>query len=84
MSRIGKQPITIPAGVTVAIDHGIITVAGAKDKLNLSLPPQIKAEVVGDQLLVSSLSPSKQSKANHGSIRAQLYNMVVGVVTPWK
>lgn len=83
MSRIGKQPIDIPSGVTVTVNAGVANVAGPKASLNLTIPIQTKVEVIENQVIVTSLSPSKQSKANHGSIRAHLNNMIIGVVTPW-
>ncbi len=84
MSRIGKLPITIPAGVTVAVDKRVVTVTGPKGTLTLDLPLKIEAEVNGDQVIVKRLTEDKKVKACHGSTRAHINNMINGVVTPWK
>lgn len=84
MSRIGKKPITLPAGVTVAVTGSQISVTGPKGTLTLSLPLKIAVEVKDNVLSVSRLNDDKQAKANHGSTRAHLNNMITGVVTPWK
>lgn len=84
MSRIGKQPITIPTGVTVTIDKNIISVNGPKGNLNLSIPSKIKIEIKDDQIIVTRLSEDKKIKACHGSTRAHLNNMIQGVQNHWR
>lgn len=84
MSRIGKQIITIPAGVTLTQDKSNIKVVGPKGELSLSLPPKITVDLNNNQITVSRLTDDKQTKANHGTTRAHLANMVLGVVTPWQ
>jgi large subunit ribosomal protein L6 len=83
MSRIGNQPVLIPSGVTVTIDNRVITVTGPKGTLILPVPLKINVEVVDNKVIVSRLSEDKKIKANHGTTRAHINNMVTGVVTPW-
>jgi len=83
MSRIGKQPITIPQGVTVTIDKSMVIVTGPKGTLNLNIPFKIKVETKDNQILVTRLSEDKKVKACHGSTRAHLNNMVKGVQEYW-
>lgn len=83
MSRIGKQPITIPAGVSVAIDSNVIIVTGPKGESKLNIIPKIKVEIKDNQVIVSRVSEDKKIKASHGATRAHLNNMIKGVVEPW-
>lgn len=84
MSRIGKIPVIIPAGVTVTADKTLVTVSGPKGSLTLNLPPQILVEVADNQVTVKSLSPSKVAKSNHGTTRAHIKNMIEGVINGYK
>jgi len=84
MSRIGKQPITIPSGVTITIDKNIVTVAGPKGTLYLTVPQKINVEVKDSQIIVTRVTEDKKVKACHGATRAHLNNMVSGVQTHWK
>lgn len=84
MSRIGKQLINVPTGVTVTINSNVVTVTGPKGELKLNLPVKISVEVKDNQVFVSRLSEDKKTKANHGTIRAHLNNMIKGVVEPWE
>lgn len=84
MSRIGKQLITIPNGVTVTIDSNIVTVTGPKGELKLNIPLKINVEVKDNQVIVTRVSEEKKTKANHGTTRAHINNMIKGVVEPWK
>lgn len=83
MSRIGKQPIKIESGVTVTVDKNIVTVTGPKGTLTLNYSPRIGVEVKDGFVYVSRTSEDKKVKANHGTTRAHINNMVHGVVTPW-
>jgi large subunit ribosomal protein L6 len=83
MSRIGKQLITIPTGVTVTVDKNTVTVAGPKGSLNLTVPFKINVEVKDGKIFVTRVSEDKKIKACHGATRAHLNNMVKGVQTPW-
>jgi large subunit ribosomal protein L6 len=84
MSRIGKNPVKIIEGVTVAVDKNIATVTGPQGILTLTIPYNIKVDVKDGLIFVSRLSEDKKIKACHGSTRAHLNNMVTGVTTPWK
>jgi len=83
MSRIGKQPILIPAEVTVTIAEKIITVTGPKGTLSINIPNKIKVEVKDATLFISRVTEDRQTRANHGTTRALLNNMIKGVVTFW-
>ena len=79
MSRIGKQPVVLPAGVSVSLADGVATLKGPKDELSQKLPETIAVTQEGATLNVVRKSDDKQSRADHGTIRALLQNMVVGV-----
>jgi large subunit ribosomal protein L6 len=83
MSRIGRQLIIIPAGVTVTVDKDIVTVAGPKGTLTLNVPFKINVEVKESQIFVTRVSEDKKVKACHGATRAHLNNMVKGVQIHW-
>jgi large subunit ribosomal protein L6 len=84
MSRIGKQLINIPTGVTVAINSGEVTVTGPKGELKLVLPLKINVENKDNQIIVTRVSEDKKTRSNHGTVRAHINNMIKGVVEPWK
>lgn len=79
MSKIGVQPITIPTGISFKLEGKQITLSNSKEELFLSLPQNIEVKQDGDKLLVSRNSESKQAKSSHGSTRAHLSNMVLGL-----
>jgi len=81
MSRIGKLPITIPAGVTVNVDEktNLVTVKGPKGELTQNVDPSIKVTIDGSELKVERPDDEKQSRAFHGLYRSLINNMVVGV-----
>jgi large subunit ribosomal protein L6 len=79
MSRIGKQPIPVPAGVTVAIDTDRIRVNGPKGELSERIPRAITVEQVDDQLLVKRPTDRGEHRALHGLTRSLVANMVEGV-----
>lgn len=79
MSRIGKMPITIPAGVEVKLDGGVITVKGPKATLTRVISPDMIIEIEGTELKVSRPSDNKTHRSLHGLTRTLIYNMVVGV-----
>ncbi|MGV3763451.1 50S ribosomal protein L6 [Parapedobacter sp.] len=80
MSRIGKAPIAIPAGVTVTVsDKNLVTVKGPKGELTQQVDRDIKVEQEDGQLLVKRPTDQKRHKALHGLYRSLLNNMVVGV-----
>lgn len=80
MSRIGKNPISVPPKVKVQIGQGgEVSVEGPKGKLSWTLPKPVTARLDGDQVVVERRDDSRQSRAFHGLSRALLANMVRGV-----
>ncbi len=80
MSRIGRMPIAVPAGVTVDIaENNNVTVKGPKGTLNRVLPAEMVIELNGTELTVTRPNDQKKTKALHGLTRSLLHNMVVGV-----
>ena len=79
MSRIGKMPVEIPAGVTVNFADGVVTVKGGKGTLTQKIEGDIIIKVEGAQALVEKGNDSPALDAKHGLYRALLHNMVVGV-----
>ena len=79
MSRIGKKPITIPAGVTVTIDGQQVTVKGAKGTLTHKAPAQLTISVDGAVVKVSRPDDEAENRALHGLTRTLIHNMIVGV-----
>ncbi len=85
MSRIGKAPIAIPAGVTITVsDKNLVTVKGPKGELTQQVNPDIKVSQEDGQLLVSRPTEQKHHKSLHGLYRSLLSNMVVGVTEGYK
>ncbi|MDR0804891.1 MAG: 50S ribosomal protein L6 [Oscillospiraceae bacterium] len=81
MSRIGKAPIAVPAGVTVTINGLEVTVKGPKGTLSRTLKPQVKVTQDGDVLNVTRGGDDKTSRSLHGLSRTLVANMVTGVTT---
>jgi large subunit ribosomal protein L6 len=79
MSRIGKAPITVPAGVDVTIADKTVTVKGPKGTLSRDLPGAITIRSDGDQLLVERPDDERDNRSLHGLSRTLVSNMVVGV-----
>ena len=80
MSRIGKLPITVPAGVTVTVDaNNLVTVKGPKGTLSQQINPAITVKQEGNILTLERPTDSKPHKAMHGLYRSLVHNMVVGV-----
>lgn len=85
MSRIGKLPVNLPAGVTVEVSPANqVSVKGRLGVLTQDVDPEIKVEVVGNQIIISRPSDSKKHKSLHGLYRSLLSNMVVGVNEGYK
>ena len=78
MSRLGKIPVTIPAGVTVTLENGLLTVKGAKETLTRELKPGVDIKIEGDTI---TLAPGKTpaAKVLWGTYAAHIRNMVTGV-----
>jgi large subunit ribosomal protein L6 len=79
VSRIGKQPIAVPTGVTVSIETDVVRVSGPKGELQERIPRDIAVEQDGDQLLVKRPTDRGEHRALHGLTRSLVANMVVGV-----
>lgn len=80
MSRIGRMPITVPAGVTVNVAEGnVVTVKGPKGELTQSLRPEMIIKQEGTTITVERPSDDKLHRSVHGLTRTLLHNMVVGV-----
>lgn len=79
MSRIGKQPIAIPAKVKVEVKGQTVFVEGPKGKLNFNLPQRTSLKVEGGNVVISRQGEDAQAKALHGLSRALVNNMVKGV-----
>lgn len=79
MSRIGKKPVQIPAGVTVEIEGTTVTVKGPKGELTRSFSELIKFEQEGEEVNVIRVDESTESNAQQGLSRTLLHNMVLGV-----
>jgi len=81
VSRIGRKPINLPAGVEVKIENNIITVKGPKGVLSQSIPEDISIGLQENKLLCTRPSDAKRHRAMHGLTRALVANMVTGVTT---
>ncbi len=79
MSRIGKLPISIPAGVTVTLKDNVVTVKGPKGEMSQEVNPAISVEVQDNEMILTRNSDEKQERAFHGLYRSLLNNMVIGV-----
>lgn len=79
MSRIGKLPVAVPAGVTITVDSGNVTVSGPKGALTQFVLPEVNLDVADGNATVTRKSDQKVAKSQHGLMRALLNNMVQGV-----
>ena len=85
MSRIGRMPIAIPAGVTVEVaENNKVTVKGPKGTLERVLPAEMEIKVEGDQIVVSRPNDLKKMRSFHGLTRTLINNMVVGVTAGYE
>ncbi len=85
MSRIGRKPIAIPAGVTVTVDEqNIVTVKGAKETLTAPMHQDMTIKVEGAEVLVTRPSDVKEHRSLHGLTRTLIANMIEGVTTGYK
>lgn len=86
MSRIGKQPVIVPAGVKAAVNNGIVHVEGPKGKLDYTLGRGVGVALQDGKLVVSMTASTddSQARANFGTARARINNMVLGVTKGWK
>ena len=85
MSRIGRMPITVPAGVEVSVAAGnVVTVKGPKGTLTQKLHPDMVIEQNGAEITVKRPTDDKEHRSLHGLTRTLLHNMIVGVNEPYK
>ena len=84
MSRIGKKPIAVPAGVKVTIAQDQVTVEGKGGKLTTAMPPYVGVEMQDDKIVVSQTSDVRAANAMHGLARSLINNMVIGVTEGFK
>lgn len=85
MSRIGRTPIAIPAGVEIKVeDNNVVTVKGPKGALTQQFSPNITIEMEGGELKVTRPNDAKENRALHGLTRTLIHNMVVGVTDGYK
>ena len=85
MSRIGKLPITIPAGVTISVDaENVVTVSSSKGTLTQKVSKLIKVNVENNQVIVEKLAETNEANAMHGLYRTLINNMVIGVTEGFK
>ncbi len=84
MSRIGKQPITLPSGVTLTIAERQVQVAGTKGQIVIKLPHGISVAQSGDQIQVSRKGESKNVRAAHGLVRSLINTAIEGVMNGYK
>ena len=84
MSRIGKLPVNIPAGVTISVNNGVVTVKGPKGELKQEINPNITVEIEGNVCNVTRPNDEKENRAMHGLYRSLINNMVIGVSEGYK
>ena len=84
MSRIGRAPIVLPAGVEVKVDGQHVTVKGPKGELSMNAAPSVKVEVSEGVVHVSRPDDTKENRSLHGLTRSLVHNMVIGVSEGFK
>ena len=83
MSRIGRRPLPLPKGVVFSQGSGTFSVKGPKGELKKALPEGVSVKTSASQLVVERADDSRENRAKHGLIRAQLANMIKGVTDGW-
>ena len=81
MSRIGKKPVVVPAGVTAKVDGQLVSVKGAKGQLEFLVPDDVSVTQQDNAIKVDPRNDSKRARALWGTSRARVNNLVVGVTT---
>ena len=79
MSRIGRLPIDIPAGVTVTADNGVIAVKGPKGELSLTVASPIEVSIADNQVVVTRPNDERLARSLHGLTRTLISNQIIGV-----
>ena len=77
MSRIGKLPVNIPAGVTISVNNGVVTVKGPKGELKQEINPNITVEIEGNVCNVTRPNDQKEMRALHGLTRTLINNNLI-------
>ena len=83
MSRVGRKPVVLPKGVSLAQKTGQFSVKGPKGELSKPMPSGVTIKVEGDKVVVTRADDSRENRARHGLVRAHLANMVKGVSEGW-
>ncbi|MDO8470027.1 MAG: 50S ribosomal protein L6 [bacterium] len=84
MSKIGRQPIAIPTGVTVSVDATEVTVQAAAGDIRIQLLRGVKVAVVGSEVVCELVGTGKQARSSWGTMRALIANAVAGLVKPFE
>lgn len=84
MSRIGKAPIAIPAGVSIQVKDNVVTVKGPKGELQQAINPDLTLKIENGEAILSRPTDDREHRAMHGLYRALIHNMVVGVSEGYK
>ncbi|MDR0393473.1 MAG: 50S ribosomal protein L6 [Puniceicoccales bacterium] len=84
MSRIGKAPVTIPAGVTVTMKDNVVIVKGPKGELSQEVSPNIEVSIEGNTIAFERPNDEKENRSMHGLYRSLVQNMVTGVSEGYK
>jgi len=84
MSRVGRQPVPVPAGVKVELTDGEVRVQGPQGRLSHRLPAEVAVRVEGSSVIVERRGESKRHRAMHGTVRSVIANMVQGVATGYR
>ncbi len=79
MSKIGKQPVKLPVGVSATLDHDVLHLKGAKGELEVKVLSGVKAKIEGDAVIFEAVSSSKQARSNWGTTRALAANAILGL-----
>lgn len=79
MSRIGKQPVPVPSGVTVGLDGLTVNVKGPKGELTQTMPEGVTITQEGDEIVVTRNGESRDERSRHGLVRSLIANMIEGV-----
>jgi large subunit ribosomal protein L6 len=83
MSRIGKKPVGVPAGVTIKIDGQTVVATGPKGELTLTVRPEIRVKNENNSLVIERVEESPKAKALHGLTRTLVENLIMGVDKGW-
>ena len=79
MSRVGKKPVAVPAGVTARVEGQLVVIKGGKGELNFTAPQEVSVKFEDGGVVVTPLSEEKRARAMWGTTRARVQNLVIGV-----